>query len=69
MLKIMISNKEIYIKEKIYQESHLWVVDGPKKICRKCGGSGNKKGRSAVGYTEATKCANCQGTGYQPKTK
>jgi DnaJ-class molecular chaperone len=61
MLKIMISNKEIYIKEKIYQESHLWVVEGPKKICRKCGGSGNKK--------EATKCANCQGTGYQPKTK
>ena len=61
----MISNKEreprkldAYIKEKIYQESHLWVVDGPKKICRKCGGSGNK-----------TKCANCQGTGYQPKTK
>ena len=61
----MISNKEreprkldAYIKEKIYQESHLWVVEGSKKICGKCGGSGNKK--------EETECANCQGTGYQP---
>ena len=61
----MIRNKErkpsrldSYIKEKIYQESHLWLVEGSKKICGKCGGSGNK-----------TKCANCKGTGYQPKTK